>query len=99
MGIPEKRGLLFLLKAPILLLLNGDATRATSFTPLSGVVVVLVKQGCPLSPTLFGMLVSLIILKMHGISSYITVLLYVDDLLIIHHPPPSVAVPRDNRTC
>ena len=46
--------------------------------PTSGV-----KQGCPLSPTLFAMLISPIITKMQSLSVEVTVLLYVDDLLII----------------
>ena len=47
-------------------------------TPNSGV-----RQGCPLSPTLSLMLISPIVRKQQQVSGHVTVLLYVDDLLII----------------
>mmetsp|Transcript_112900 Transcript_112900/g.196005 ORF Transcript_112900/g.196005 Transcript_112900/m.196005 type:complete len:167 (-) Transcript_112900:345-845(-) len=50
-----------------------------------------VRQGCPLSPTLFAMLISPIIQRLQGISTHITVLLYGDDLLIIIHDTPSAS--------
>ena len=53
-----------------------------------------VRQGCPLLPTLSAMLLSPSICKLQGISNYISVLLYADDLLIIIHDPPLIAAQR-----
>ena len=45
--------------------------------PASGVT-----QGCPLSPLIFGMLISPLVTKLSSISSLV-VLLYANDLLVI----------------
>ena len=80
------RILLFLFKAPIALVLQGAVYKEKIIRPRSGV-----RQGCPLSPTLFAMLISPIVQRMQAVSDKITVLLYVDDLLIIIHDVPQDA--------
>ena len=57
------------------------------FSPRSGV-----RQGCPLSPTLFAIMISPLAFKLHEASPLIMVLLYADDLLIIIKCPPTEAV-------
>ena len=70
--------LIQLFRASIALVIHGSVQPESLIQPTSGV-----RQGCPLSPTLFAMLISPIITKMQSLSVEVTVLLYVDDLLII----------------
>ena len=60
------------------LVINGGVCLSSLIWPTSGI-----RQGCPLSPILFAMLVSPIIHKLNLVSPCIRVLLYADDLLVI----------------
>ena len=86
LSLEHIRILLFLFKAPIALILHGSVYKDKTIHPRSGV-----RQGCPLPPTLFAMLISPIVPQMQNISDKVTVLLYVDDLLIIIHDIPLVS--------
>ena len=75
---PEYVNVILQLKAPIALIIHGGGHLSSLIHPTSGV-----RQGCPLSPTIFAMVISPIISKLHSLSCEVTVLLYLDDLLII----------------
>ena len=79
--------LLNLFKSPMALIINGGVCLDTLIWPTSGI-----RQGCPLSPILFAMLVSPIISRINSVSASIKVLLYADDLLVIIRDPPHVCV-------
>ena len=57
------------------------------FSPASGV-----RQGCPLSPSIFAMLISPLAQKLTSVSDTVQILLYADDLLIIVTGEPAQAV-------
>ena len=67
-----------LFKSPKALDINGGVCLSSLIWPTSGI-----RQGCPLSPILFAMLVSPTIHKLNSVSPSIRVLLYADDLLVI----------------
>ena len=68
------------------MVIQGQVQRDAWFAPTSGV-----KQGYPLSPTFFAIIVSLS-RKLSQLSPHTTVLLYADDLVIhIHRSPSEVA--------
>ena len=79
--------ILNLFQAPIVLLIQGHVCKDKCFYPRSGV-----RQGCPLFPTLFAIMISPLAFKLHEASPLVTVLLYADDLLIIIKCPPAEAV-------
>ena len=69
------------------LILNEGVCLTSLIWPTSGI-----RQGCPLSPILFAMLVSPIIGRINAVSESIKVLLYADDLLVIIRDPPHLCV-------
>ena len=85
MALPPEliRLILSLFRSPLALVINGGVCLADLIQPTSGI-----RQGCPLSPALFAMLVSPIIQKILNLVPNGTVLLYADDLLIIFHGLP-----------
>ena len=70
--------ILHLFQAPMIVTLAGSLFPHAAIHPTSGV-----RQGCPMSPTLFSMFVSQVILHLQSISTKIVIKLYVDNLLII----------------
>ena len=89
MGIPPPiiNLLMELFTAPICLLVRGVVMPQHRFSPASGV-----RQGCPLSPSIFAMLISQLAQKLMSISDNVQVLLYADDLLIVVTGEPENAV-------
>ena len=77
------RLLLLLFTAQIVPIVHGLPFRQHPINPTSGV-----RQGCRLSMSIFAMLVSPLALKLTAVSPHVTILLYVDDLLIIITLPP-----------
>ena len=80
------RLLMALFTAPIVPLVKGVLFRSAPIFPTSGV-----RQGCPLSPSVFAMLISPLAIKLEETSEFVRVLLYADDLLIIITLPPAAA--------
>ena len=78
--------LLMLLKAPIALIIRGGVHLSTLIHRTSGV-----RQGCPLPPTIFAMLISPMVTKLQTLFVDVNVLLYVDDLIIIFGSPQKTA--------
>ena len=78
--------LLYLFRAPIAPIVHEGVQLHHIIRPGSGV-----RQGCPLSPTLFAMLISPLVSKLNELSECVSILLYVDDLLIIVRAPPALA--------
>ena len=76
-----------LFKSPMALIVNGGVCLNSLIWPTSGI-----RQGCPLSPVLFAMLVSPIIKGVNDASPNVSVLLYADDLLVIIREPPKEAI-------
>ena len=89
MGLPQGYvpALLHLFQAPIKLLLPQGIMHLHGYSPTSGV-----RQGCPLSPILFSMLISPIIAHLRSLNHDIRSLLYADDLLIILPFPQHLCV-------
>ena len=75
--------LMLLFKAPMALIVHGTVMLHEIITPTSGI-----RQGCPLSPSLFAVLISPISTYLMELSPTVTVLLYADDLLIIIRDAP-----------
>ena len=82
------RLILALFRSPMALVIDGGVCFADLIRPTSGI-----RQGCPLSPALFAMLVSPIIQKILKAVPNGTVLLHADDLLIIFHGTPQSCIP------
>ena len=80
--------ILNLFQAPIILLIQGQVRTDKCFHLRSGV-----RQGCPLSPTLFATMISPLAHELTEASPLITVSLYADDLLIIIKCPLDMAIP------
>ena len=89
MGIPPPiiDLLMELFTTPICLLVRGVIMPHHRFSPASGV-----RQGCPVSPSIFAMLISPLAQKLMSISDNVQVLLYADDLLIVVTGEPENAV-------
>ena len=89
MGLPQGYvpALLHLFQPPIKLLLPQGIMHLHGYSPTSGV-----RQGCPLSPILFSMLISPIIVNLRSLHQDIRSLLYADDLLIILPFPQHLCV-------
>ena len=84
MALPPEliRLILALFRSPMALVINGGVCLADLIWLTSGI-----RQGCPLSPALFAMLVSPIFQNVLNSVTNVTVLLYADDLLITFHGP------------
>ena len=81
--------LLFLFAAPLMLVLPARIRIGQDFCPKFGV-----RQGCPLSPLLFCLLISPIVSKLQEQVNNVRILLYADDIMLIFHgdrgpSPPS----------
>ena len=80
MGIPPQYIVILiqLFRAPMAPIIHGGVQLESLIHPTSGV-----RQGCPLSPSIFSLLVCPVAERIKGLSDSVIVLLYADDLLII----------------